>query len=121
MMRFLKKKIPTLIQWKRAQIDFAQATQAGKAMMEASKKHRSEHPLSEETVAAILAAFVEGKPLCCEKGLKTLFEIGLDECWILDLNEWAYENVGCHKYDQPGGCCYEAGLKKLCHKLKKGV
>ena len=116
-MQFFKKNSSTLTKWKRARFDFAQATQAIKALVETSKKHRSKHPLDETTVAAILAAFVQGKPLCCETGLKTLAEIGLDECWIVYLNDWAYEYLSCTGSYQPDGSHYEASLKKLRCKL----
>lgn len=107
--------------WKRARDALAKATQAEEVMMVAGRRHRSEHPLDEETVAAIQAAFTQGKPLCCETGLKTLYDIGLDECWIVYLNEWAYEYIGCSYYDRPSGTYYEQSLKKLHRKLKECV
>jgi hypothetical protein len=111
----------TLNQWKKARNYFKGVIKAELAMVDASKHHRSENPLKEEMVDAIIAAFVQGKPLCCETSLKTLDEIGLDPCWSAYINDWAYNHIGCGKSYKPGGSLYEKALKKLSDKLKGGV
>ncbi len=107
----------TLIQWKRAKDDLKQAIQvecaADTALKEADKHHRVKRPLNQSEKDAILGAFSQGKPLCCSAGHKMLTELGLDECWVDYLNDWAYEALSCTGFHKPDGDHYAQGLEDL--------
>lgn len=86
---------------------------ASKMVRAASEAHRKEHPLPINVLERIHAAFASGQPLCCTAGREVLEELGLDECWVAYINNWAYEKLGCDEMDKPGGCAYERDLERL--------
>jgi len=115
------RPVATLRAWKKAVADRLHAEQllaaATRAIEISDELHREKHPLSDEVRACILKAYCEGKPLCCTGGRASLKELGLDECWVEHLSDWAYERLGCSPEHKPGGRYFESGKAKLREKL----
>lgn len=119
--RSMARTSATLLAWKRATTRLEKARiamgQAERDIENLDRLHREEHPLSNDTKRTIVVAFRGGKRLCCEAGRKVLADLGLDDCWIEHLNDWAYEHLGCSPEWNLGGEWYRVGEAKLCDKL----
>jgi hypothetical protein len=115
----------TLWKWRRAQKRLKKAERddasATHSVKDASRRHRAKYPLDGRTQDAIIRAYCDGKPLCCEEGQKLLYKLGLDACWAEHINNWAYEHLGCAEFYKPKGNHHERGLSKLCKFLEKGA
>jgi len=71
------------------------------------------HPLHELVVKAVCLAFKDGLPVCCEKGIKNLRALSLDDIWVEFISDWAYEEIGCSSLYMPGGSLHAESLAKL--------
>lgn len=69
-----------------------------------------EHPLSDQTIAALHSALRDGIFFCCDDGRARLSEIVDDPIWVERLNSWAYEALSCR-----GSWArdYEGAIRKL--------
>lgn len=113
----MSAKIPSLAKvrraWNAAKRARAKAREMRDFYEEIKLLYLLTHPLQSKNVQAILEAYDRGEPICCEPGVKTLRTLGLDDCWIGFLNEWAYGHLGCDGQYRPGGRLHGEGRANL--------